>query len=556
MAEKESFDQGQAVEGKVFVKVNGDTHFSRTAEYETLMQSIARTLHFTVGTTLLKNYSSGWQLVSIHGDMSVQNLTDIKNKYETAAEHLRKTILSDPKISATQESILERKLTISVQQDQLVMIPKDPISSTPEESNPRIDLSGKIPNDPVYPRLGRYKVLEAPEAWAISTGSRNVIVAVIDSGVDYNHEDLGDNMWKGSGGKLGYNTCTGENDPAPFGSHGTHVAGIIGEIGNNETGGVGVNWEVSILSVNMFCGSSTAEIEDADLVSTDSEVMNAYEYIIQAKRRGENIRVANNSWRNVPPDNFRETQRDQIRRAGEEGILSIFAAGNDERNNDENPTYPASYKLSSIISVLATNLEDEKAGFSSYGKQSVHIGAPGVSIWSTLPNNSYGTKSGTSMATPVVAGAAALLLSVKPELTPEQVKQRIMKTGDTVSNLNNYVRNSKRLNLKKMLQGLGNPDPNPGPDPNPDKNKILFTSRRDNGLRQIYMMNLDGSGQKRVTNTSSDEYSPRFTADGSKIVYVSLRDGYPNIYIMNRDGSNQQPLTSETASNEDPDILT
>lgn len=530
------------IEGELLVKFEGGAAIRSNPEYQQTVRQFAEAVHKEVGAQLIKRYTSNWELVRLPKELSVPAAAAA---YDRARQRVLTSFNARLGINSAAANMLSG-LKVLTERNGIIMIPPDPIKVGEQESGPQLLQAGVTPNDPVFPQLQRYRVLQAQDAWAITTGSHDVIVAVLDSGVDYNHEDLRANMWSSSSGARGYNTCTGANDPAPFGSHGTHVAGIIGEVGNNGIKGVGVNWKVKILSVNIFCGRSASLAENE---STVSQALDGYEYIINAKSQGVNIRVANNSWRNVPADAFFQSQMDQIAEAGRVGILSPFAAGNDRRNNDVNPTYPATYQVSSIVSVAATNINDTKADFSSFGATKVHIGAPGVEVYSTFPGNQYGTASGTSMATPVVSGAAALLLAASPNLTPEQVKQRILDTGDAVAPLNGLVLNSKRLNLFKMVQGMGGGGGTPGP--NPTASKIVFTSRRD-GNKQIYIMEADGSRQTRLSNNTFNDYSPHISPDGRHIVFVSDRDGHPEIYVMDIDGRNPRRLTSGSVANEDP----
>jgi len=299
-------------------------------------------------------------------------------------------------------------------------------------------IKATIPNDPLWNNLWGLAKIQAPLAWDITRGSQSVVVAVIDTGVDYNHPDLKDNMWKDPAtGYYGKNCITGAsnpNDPMDDNGHGTHVAGTIGAVGNNGVGVVGVNWQVKIMALK-FMGS--------DGSGTTSDAIDCINYAIQ-----KGAHIINASWGDYA---YSQTLRNAIASAKNAGILFVAAAGNEEYDNDLTPLYPASYDLENIISVAATDQNDLLASFSNYGRNSVHVGAPGVGILSTLPNNNYGNKSGTSMASPHVAGLAALLKAQNPSYTWRELKCRIMKGVDPLSSLNGKTITGGRINASKAL---------------------------------------------------------------------------------------------------------
>ena len=300
--------------------------------------------------------------------------------------------------------------------------------------------------------------IDAPEAWDITTGNPGTVVAVIDSGADLGHDDLAANIWTNPGeipdngidddgnGYIddmhGWDFTDDDNDPSPAGGvcngHGSHTAGTIGAVGNNGIGVVGVNWNVKIMVLKAFkpfLGSC---------VSNSADEIAAIEYHTKM-----GVPVSSNSWGGRA---FNSALRDAIRASH-----SVFAAaaGNDGQNNDTTPYYPSSFGLDNIISVAATNRNDGLASFSNYGPTSVDLAAPGVDIYSTLHLNNYGIKSGTSMATPHVAGVAALLLAQDPNLTIREIKWRILHGTDNV-----YlpVLTEGRLNAYEALQfGLSTP---------------------------------------------------------------------------------------------------
>jgi subtilisin family serine protease len=326
-----------------------------------------------------------------------------------------------------------------------------------------------VPNDPSYSRLWglnnigqsgglRDADIDAPEAWNITTGSRDVVVAVIDTGVDYNHPDLKANMWTNPGETpgdgidndkngfvddvYGYDFANNDANPMDDDDHGTHVAGTIGAVGNNGTGVVGVSWNVSLMAVK-FLGTRGG---------TTANAIKAVQYVTTMRKAGVNVVASNNSWGGGA---FNQSLKDAIDEGGKAGILFVAAAGNEANDNDESAVYPTSYASESIISVAATDRRNRLANFSNYGETSVDIGAPGVDIYSTLPNGGYGNLSGTSMAAPQVSGAIALLAAAKPGLTAAELKAAILSTAQPIPALAGKVATGGLLNVHEALRSLG-----------------------------------------------------------------------------------------------------
>ena len=264
------------------------------------------------------------------------------------------------------------------------------------EPNYLYELQGRVPNDYYIHDLWGLRKIEAERAWEFTTGSQEVVVAVIDSGIDYTHEDLAQNMWRNPweipnnsidddgngyvddvyGIAPGYSYFDEElrvSDPMDHDGHGTHVAGIIGAVGNNGKGVVGLNWNVKLLA----CNAGVPVIGSLPL----SSILACYEYIADLKDRGVNIRVINASYGSI---NYSYIEQIAIEKLRNKGILLVSAAGNSGMNNDNNPSYPCNYNLDNIICVAATDRNDNLAWFSNYG-QSVHVAAPGVDILSTYP---------------------------------------------------------------------------------------------------------------------------------------------------------------------------
>lgn len=313
------------------------------------------------------------------------------------------------------------------------------------------ELPTAIPNDPKFAELwgmqnggqsdtsGRSgKIgadIKAPQAWALEKGSRSIVVAVIDTGVDYTHKDLKNNIWTIPGGTAhGYNAITGVEDPMDDHSHGSHCSGTIGGEGDNGEGVAGVNWQVSIMGVKFLSAAGGGTLADA------------IKAIDWATEHG--AQVMSNSWGG---GGFSQTLLDAITRANAKGIIFIAAAGNDSSNNDSTPSYPASYAVDNVVSVAASNNMDAMASFSNFGKTTVHLMAPGENIVSSVVGGTYSSYSGTSMATPHVAGAAALLLAHEPSLTPTQVKERLMATSDKLKAYRGKLISGGRLNLYNLI---------------------------------------------------------------------------------------------------------
>ena len=324
------------------------------------------------------------------------------------------------------------------------------------------------PNDPRYGELwglnntgqrsGRFDAdIDAPEAWDLNQGSADIVVGVIDTGVDYTHPDLRDNMWvntaeldgrsdvddDGNGyvdDIYGWDAANNDGDPMDDDDHGTHVSGTIGAVGNNGIGVVGVSPNVSIMALKFLGANGSGSTSDA------IECLN---YALEMKRDyGVNLKLTSNSWGG---GGYSQALKDAIEATGAQGMLFIAAAGNDGTNNDESPHYPSNYNSDNIISVASTTRNDVKSSFSNYGLISVDLAAPGSSILSTVHGGGYASFSGTSMATPHVAGAAALVFADHPEFNHLQVKEDLMGTVDHLDDLTDRTVTGGRLNLQGAL---------------------------------------------------------------------------------------------------------
>ncbi len=365
--------------------------------------------------------------------------------------------------------------------------------------------------------------IDAPEAWRIQTGSKAVTVAVIDTGGDYRHQDLAANTWRNtreiagngvdddSNGFVddvhGYDFVNRDGDPMDDNGHGTHVAGTIGAVGNNNIGVVGVNHNVSLMHLKFLDSSG------------NGDTLNAVRAVDYATRMGAKVINASFGGGGNSPSMF-----DAISRANNAGVLFVGAAGNNANNNDLNPAFPANYDVPNVISVAATDHNDQLAGFSNYGRNTVDMGAPGVNILSTLPGNRYGSFQGTSMAAPHVAGAAALLLAQNSNQSPTQLKNLLMQTVDPVASLQGKTVTGGRLNIYRALSQIA-----------PPANPIGKGSRAPNLFIDAYNR---VNGQSRGIKAQGDAYrwgngwTQRFLDTNNNEMLVMLEDAQSQAYIV------------------------
>lgn len=316
-------------------------------------------------------------------------------------------------------------------------------------------------NDPAIAQAWGLKKADAARAWALTKGSREIVVAVIDTGLDIKHEDLSNNLWKNPGetGKdqkgrdkatnkvdddgngfvddvHGWNFVTNTNNLSDNHGHGTHISGIVGAEANNKRGIVGIAPEVSIMTLKYF-----------DPLSPGADnLKNTIKSIRYAIKMG--AQIINYSGGGLE---FSQDEYDAVNEARKKGILFVAAAGNERSNSDKIPYYPADYALDNIISVTAFNPAVEVLSSSNWGIESVHIAAPGQNVISTLPGNAYGFMTGTSQATAFVTGGAALIMAHKTGMKYDDVKKHILGTGDAVASLADKTKTSRKLNLYKAL---------------------------------------------------------------------------------------------------------
>ncbi|WP_157605326.1 S8 family peptidase [Schlesneria paludicola] len=273
-----------------------------------------------------------------------------------------------------------------------------------------------VPNDPLFANLWGMTNLGATLVWPTFRETPKVVVAVIDTGVDYNHPDLKANMWS-KNGKFGFDFYDDDDDPMDEQNHGTHCAGTIAGVGNNGVGVVGVTWKAQIMALRFLGPDGNGNISDA-VKAIDWAVANG-------------AHIISNSW--AGPETA-PALSEAITRAEQRGVLFVAAAGNSPsvgNNNDKSPYYPAACKNANIITVGAIDKNDKRGSFSHYGPLSVDIGAPGVAIVSTVRNSQYAQYDGTSMATPHVAGAAAMVWA-STFSSPAQDRTQMAKVRDLI----------------------------------------------------------------------------------------------------------------------------
>lgn len=329
-----------------------------------------------------------------------------------------------------------------------------------------VTTSDVTPNDTRWSSQWGPRKIEAPLAWDTTRGSKTIVVGIIDSGVDYRHEDLAGRMWTNPGEIPGNGIDDDNNgwiddvhgadchnddgDPMDDNDHGTHVAGTVGASTDNARGIAGVDWNVKIMALKFIGPDGAGKTSDA---------VQCIDYAI---RMGAHL--TNNSWGGA---GFSRSLYDAIARARSAGQVFVAAAGNESQNLDVLPTYPASYDLDNIISVAASDSSDAPAAFSNFG-MSVDIAAPGVGIISTTRNNTYSTWNGTSMAAPHVAGVATLVLSNNIQLTPAAVIKFMIDNADEVPLLAGTVANGKRLDAAGAVRASSpTPVSSPAPSPTP-----------------------------------------------------------------------------------------
>lgn len=472
-------------------------------------------------------------------------------------------------LSEASRSILVRRSAVERKEFAVQALTQSPLVEYAEPNFIYRATSGfsNLPNDPELSRLwgmintgqkssgdggevtGKAGIdIDAKRAWQVETGSKKVVIASIDTGVDYTNQDLAPNMWTNeaeANGKdgvdddgngviddtHGFNAISGKGDMKDDHGHGTHTSGTMAAGGNNGNGVVGVAWNATVMGVKFLSASGGGSLADA---------VKAIDYTTTMK-----VDMTSNSWGG---GGFSQALYDAIKRARDAGILFVAAAGNSGANNDADPEYPASYDLDNIISVAAIDNAGSLAYFSCYGRTAVDVAAPGVNIvsWTTAGLESW---SGTSMATPHVTGVAALLKSANPDMTYAEIKARIIKTARPLPSLRGKVASNGLVNAYHALMNTLPPSDPDDPftwdksaqtisTPHPYKDKYneswmvkvpgahkiaLHFSRFDTEMGYDKLVIKDGEG--KVIDTWSglkdDSFSPVIDGDSAVIEFSS-----------------------------------
>jgi subtilisin family serine protease len=384
------------------------------------------------------------------------------------------------------------------------------------------------PDDPSFGSQWGLSDIGAPTAWNTSTGTGKIVVAVIDSGMAYNHPDLKANVWHdttdpaSAGITVGYNFVSNNANPADDNGHGTHVSGIIGAVGDNRVGVTGVDWHVQLMPLKFLDSSGSGYTSNA---------VRAMNFAVN-----HGAKIVNASFGGGPYDSAMAAA---IANARAHGVIVVTAAGNDGTDNDTTPEYPASYSSDNLISVAAIDQTDHLAGFSDYGK-SVTIAAPGVGILSTLPNGKYGSYSGTSMAAPFVTGALALVWDDHPTWTYKQVIAAVENTADRLPALTGKVATGK-LDLAKAIayNPSGTTTPTPSPVPSGGTSGATTFASKDVGKAILALGSItsqmtitanttvhDLNVQVSATGVTDQDVQMTLTApDGTKVILFNRRGG-------------------------------
>lgn len=364
--------------------------------------------------------------------------------------------------------------------------------------------------------------INAEKAWGITKGDRRIKIAVIDTGVDYNHEDLKANMWVNTAeanGKPGvdddgngyiddihgYDFAGKDGDPMDGNGHGTHCAGTIAGVHNNGIGVTGVMGDAQIVAVKFLDDNGSGNTADAIMA------------INYATKVG--VDIMSNSWGGGGRSQALE---DAIKEARDAGIIFTAAAGNSATNNDSAAQYPANYDLENVISVAAHNYNDKLATFSCYGANTVHVAGPGRNIYSTIPGNKYDVYSGTSMATPHITGVVGLYLAKYGKQDPASLRDRLMKTSVYSKNFGRRLIGGGRVDAYNFLAGIVTARP-----PKPSENAWIHEPVELFETQHPYAANSD------IVKT--------YTIAGAKFMRVVVRKygiekTYDALKILDKDG--------------------
>jgi subtilisin family serine protease len=428
-----------------------------------------------------------------------------------------------------------------------------------------------IPTDTKFPKLWAFRNtgqsvnngpagltgadIRAASAWDLTTGSRANVVAIVDTGVDYTHPDLSSNIWSApaaftvtiggvavrcAAGTHGFNAIARTCNPMDDNNHGTHVAGTIGAQGNNAAGVTGVNWKASIMPLKFMDASGTGTTADA---------IAAIEFAIQAKAAfsasaAAKVRVLSNSWTG---GGFSQALLDTINKAGANDMLFVAAAGNSSASLDTAPVYPASYDAANVIAVAATDNADQIASFSNFGSP-VDLAAPGVNILSTGIGGGYWYASGTSMATPQVSGAAALVLS-RCALATAALKTNLLSHVDVLGSLTGRVHTNGRLNVYRAVSACAATATVSSSVPAPPTHVSAVTGANAGEIKIAWTASAGAAYYKvKRSMLSTGPYSTIDTATGTSYVNKYLASGKTYYYLTTAVNASGQSADSNHTS--------
>ena len=469
-------------------------------------RSVSTTEHYdNDNSKIMPEYVQGEVLVKLKSELNSQKKELFMARNRIAKFHpIISDSYSDIKENTNNEmkkwykGILEENVNV---EDVMLTLQIDPDIDI-YESNNYVFLTDVNPNDPGHSDQWGIQKIQAPGAWEYTTGKSDIVVAVIDSGIDRYHEDLTNNMWvnedeiPGNGvdddnnGYIddyhGWDFLSNNNNPGPANAHGTVCAGILGAMANNSKGGTGVAWNVKIMALRFTV---------QDHYGTMLGVANAIRYAAD-----NGAKISSNSYRLFGTYGY--LIYDAIAYAKTKGHLYVVAANNISKNNDtSSDSYPCAYDLDNILCVAATDQSDNKTSWSSYGKTTVDLAAPGIDIYTTWPGNSYGWGWGTSMSTPFVAGTAALIKSYSPDITYSEIKEIIMSTVDKKPQHSGLWVSEGRLNVRKALQATKDPLDSP--------TNVVAEAKQDSSITVSWdsILTDENATYKLIYGTISGEYT-------------------------------------------------
>jgi thermitase len=407
----------------------------------------------------------------------------------------------------------------------IAVMPKEKSAITKKlEKSPFADLNAATPDDPSFGQLwgirntgsnepqGKAGVegadVNALKAWDITRGSHAVRIAIIDTGVDYTHPDLKGNV----DAEHGFNFVNNTKDAMDDHGHGTHCAGTIGAIHDNKVGVAGVMADVTIIPLKFLDATGSGSLEAA---------VKAIDYATEL-----NVDLMSNSWGGGGRS---EALFEAIKRASDKGIIFTAAAGNSTSNNDTTPSYPASYESPNVISVAALTAQNDLAYFSSYGRNTVHIAAPGHNILSTVKGGGYEIMSGTSMATPHVSGVLGLLLAKEGRLPHEVMRERLTMTGVPVAALRGKTQTASRIDAYNLLTDTR-------PERSGPKNDQWRTVKLDQAFESEHPYK-ENSALKKVFQFQGAKYVR------VKVAKFDLESGYDYVRIADGAGNTLEKVS-------------